>query len=79
MVMKERPLAGVLLPEGMRDNIEATGKEELLVVDKGPECKHVEVGHVIRPHGVIGKLNVDGVDYRICHEDQLSCHIGEGK
>jgi hypothetical protein len=83
MVMKERPLDAISLPESVRKNIEATGREELLIVAKGPDCKFVEVGHVIRPHGIIGKMSLDGEEYFIGNEAPeppgVSCHIGGGK
>jgi hypothetical protein len=73
-------LSGIVIPEPFKQKTELTGKEEFEVILVGPDCKHVKIGHRIRPHGIVGHMEVDGEHYWIGNETpeppNFSCHLG---
>ena len=76
LMEREVSKAGIVLPSDVENHMEATGRESLRVILVGPDCKWVKKGHIIRPHGLVGTMKVDGVEYRIVSEKNCSCHIG---
>ena len=67
-------IPGIILPDTLKS--EATGKEEIEILMVGPDCKQLKPGHVVRPFGALGFLEVDGEKFYMINEQQVGAHLG---